>query len=177
MSAIERLLFEQPLYVYLALALGELILAAVWYERRSRRALALLAIPLVLAGVVFAVERIVRTDREVIRAASYRIAHGLAAGDTEPLAAHLSDDFGGSFAPRRRALQEAREAVRRYSVTAVELGKMNVTLDDGRAEMTVTTTIAGEAAGMAGRYRITWRLTWAHEPDGVWRIVAAERVR
>ena len=54
-------LFEDPLYVYVALALAELVLAAVWYEKRksaeggasAAKFAPLLLVPPVLAVGVF----------------------------------------------------------------------------------------------------------------------------
>ena len=66
MDALKRAVFEDPTWVYAALAVIAAVLAASWFARRSRRLLAMMAIPVVLAGVVFAVERWVKTDREII---------------------------------------------------------------------------------------------------------------
>ncbi|MFW6133455.1 MAG: hypothetical protein ACOC8F_06115 [Planctomycetota bacterium] len=173
MDAIRRTLLEDPLYLYVGLALGELVLAAIWYERRTRRTAALLALPVLLTVAAFALERVVQTDRERIHAASRRVAHELASGDFRALRTHLSADFSGRFAPRDRALREARRAVDSYRINHVDVAEATVEVTDDRAEMTATVVVSGESGEMSRRYATTWRLSWARE-DGVWRIVAAD---
>lgn len=173
MDTLRRTFFEDPLYVYIALAFAELVLAAVWYERRTRRALALLAVPVVLAGGAFLLERAVQTDREVIVASAREMAEGLSAGDFEPLERYVSRDFHGPLGSRDAVLARSRRVIDRYELSAVEVRSVEVTVEGEQAVMTGGTVVEGGYEGATFRTLVGWEIDWVREPDGVWRIVAA----
>jgi len=70
--------FENPLYVYIALGLVEVVLLGIWFERRAPGAARAMIVPPVLAGVVALMAHWVVTDREQIQTASQDIAEAIA---------------------------------------------------------------------------------------------------
>ena len=125
---VKDVLFDNPTYLYLALALAEVALAAVWYERRGRRTAALLVVPVVLAGGLFALERAVVTDREWIAGAVEDIAADVARGRTAALERHLDERFVASFrgrdVGRAHALALARGQIRLWRVSGMSVRRM-----------------------------------------------------
>ena len=56
--------FENPVYVYIALAVAELVLFIIWRETRTRKAALCLLIPPLLAVVIGLIAHFVVTDHE-----------------------------------------------------------------------------------------------------------------
>jgi hypothetical protein len=194
MDLIRRNLFESPLYVYFALGIAELAIAAVWHERRSRRLKLALLGPVAAAGVVFAVAWLVVTDRERIIAASEEIVRGVEAGSVEPIERYLDERFGGFFVSKEVAVAEARRAIERYAPRSVGLRDVEVTVDGRRADMTATTRVelaasdldgspaprGNDASALAFAVSIDWTLEWVKVRAGgrdVWRIRRARASR
>jgi len=182
MDWLTRNFLEQPLYVYLTLAFAEIALAAWWYETRRRKVLYLLAVPVLLAGGVFAVSRAVRTDREMILAAAREIAADVQAGRTDALDKHLTDDFTGVYRgmvydkPGAMALALAERG--RYRVKGIDVASAEVELFGREATMTVRTRMRLHSAELAAgvNVNVTFELEWL-KSNGVWKIRRAGEPR
>jgi len=171
--------FESPLYVYIALGLAELVLAAIWYERRNRHWALAMVVPPVLVVAVALVAHWVVTDREKIILAAGDIARAAEAGRLERIPPHLDEAFSSAAAGmdlRKSGVVDALEArIRRWRISAIRFNKMRVEIDDGRARMHVTTVISYGRNG-DGRAFLIWDVLWAKRGD-TWRILEVQSVR
>jgi hypothetical protein len=178
MDAIRRALFEKPLYLYILLGIAEAVIGYLYLNRRERRFRTALVVPVLLAGCVFLVERLVVTDREQIIAASEAIARDLEAGRIDALERRLDERFAGFYRDKEFAIAQARRAMDRYQLKVVQLRNFEVTVHDGTATMLVTTIVEAGRGNAAGRrVPLNWTIRWAEAPgaeDDPWRIIAAE---
>ena len=175
MESVRHVLFEDPLPVYLALAVAEAVVAAFWRGRRTRRwALALLAAPL-LAGAVALTAWAVETDREQIHAALHEIAAGVRVGDFAPAERRLDPDCrmpagGRVVVGADKLIALGRAARTRHGVADVAIAGVNLTLDGESARTRLITTVTLRTGE---RLLLRWALAWAKRPAG-WRIVRVE---
>ena len=166
--------FEDPLYLYVLLAIGAGLLAIGWRARRTRRSAMLLIVPPVLAIGVFALELAVVTDRERIIGAAEHIARDLQAGSLAAAEQYLDERFAGPYGTREEALAEARRTLEQHKPKAIELADLEVTVSGRDAEMSVTTVVEFGAGMLAGRrLPLGWEVHWVKVTQGgrkVWRI-------
>ena len=180
MDTVRTALFEEPLYVYLALAVAELVIAVLWHERRSMRLAAALIVPPALAGIVFAAATLVVTDREAILSAAGEIARDVAAGRSDAARKYLDDDFLAYYRGRRLGRSEAIEIARaereRYSIETIKLTNESVEVRDDVAEMRVT-AVMNFGADIGGRRSVpvVFLLRWIRTPEG-WLISEADDI-
>jgi ketosteroid isomerase-like protein len=181
MESLRTTFFEDPLYVYVALGFLELVLAAVWWERRSRRwRLSLLAPPL-LAAIVFAVEAAVVTHCELIVAAAREIARDVEHGRTDAAEKYLDDTFTGRYEGReidkKQALASLQAGMKLFGVSSVGLRKMEVQVSGSSATMHAVSlvTIRGAALG-GGTASLVWDLVWIKR-GGQWQIIELVQVQ
>ncbi|MFB3892474.1 MAG: hypothetical protein ACE15C_10685 [Phycisphaerae bacterium] len=180
MESLRETFFEDPTYVYIALAVAEIVLAAVWHERRTRRWALALLVPPALAVIVFGVERLVVTDRERITAVTRQIAADVEKNDIDAVAQYLNDritapwvarTIGIPAAPARDVVMDAGKAMLRdHPVKSVTFVSLKVEVTGRRATMLAVTRIefaAGEYKGMSGP--VTWKLHWI-KPKADWII-------
>jgi len=176
MADLKSTFFENPLYVYVMLAFAELVVAAIWYEkRRPAWAVALLAAPL-LAGAVALVERAVVTDREKIVAAAREIAQDIEAGSVAAAEKYLDEQFSGRWANKRLAVAAGETAIKKYQINSVKLKNMRVEVSPPSARMHAVTRVEITGSGAAGWTMLVWDVRWIKRPDG-WRIIEVISVR
>ncbi len=200
MESIKIALLEDPLCIYILLAVAELVLAGLWRSRRARpqgcKALAAcLLAPIALAGVVFAVETLVVTDREQITAALTEMADSVdgedkSAGAVQTLRRYideravvdLGDDFGGMGLNLTRAVGAARIMIEQYDLRKVTIRKLKVDFPEGqssdagqlRAETSFTSVFSFDSPELGKRpMALKWNLVWIKRRQG-WRV---QRVR
>jgi hypothetical protein len=174
METLGRTFFEDPLYVYIALVFAELVLAAIWYERRSRRWAMLLLAPVVAAGAVFAVSTLVVTDREQILAAAARIARDLEGGSVAAAQEYLDDEYRGVGMDKQGALALGRTAIQTYHIRSIRFTRMNVEVASRRARMRAATIIEIAAREFgSGQAPLVWEVRWIKRKAG-WRIIDVE---
>ena len=187
MEALKTALFENPLYLYIALAIAELVLVGLWYERRGRRQLAYLAIPLGIAAVVFAVETLVVTDREHITNGLREIAREVETFHGQPhleaaqryLAEDVVVDFGseagGVNLTKDQALKAARLVLDRSPITNVRFMNLQVEVREHSADTEFATFISFETRELGPQNTsLQWTLRWSKRPEG-WRIARVEK--
>lgn len=170
MSGLKDALLEDPTYIYVTLAIAAVAAAAVWYRRRTRGPLIVLAAVCGSAGIVYAVEALVVTDRERIVAATEQIARRVPTEAPAVLQRYLTDDFAGEFRGRRidkaRAIQAARENVGAYGISEVRISRVEVRLSGRFADVEVGTLIVPEGRRPVP---VQWSLSWVKLEEG-WRI-------
>ena len=165
--------FESPLYVYVALVFAELVLAAIWRERRSTKWLKAMLIPAALAVVVAGVAHFVVTDREQIIAAARDIAEAVEADQYDRIPEHLDDEFSARVAmltaTKDDVIAAGRQRVRQYNIVSIVFHGMKIEATGDRATMHVTTILRG---GDEGRQRtsLIWDVTWIDRDDR-WRVL------
>jgi hypothetical protein len=179
-EVIKRALFEEPLYLYISLGLAELIIAIIWYERRTGKLAVALVIPVVLAACVFAMDCLVVTDREEIIAASAEIARDLKAGSLGAAEKYLHEHFTGFHGTKQDALSEGRRALKQHNARLVQVADMELVLAGRHAEMYVTVVFQPGAGVLSGqRFSVRWLLRWVKVTEAdkqVWRIGSATPV-
>ena len=176
-DTITTALFEDPVWIYIALAAALAALVALWRVRPGRRtAIALLA-PLVLAAAVISVSTAVVTDRERLTAAARAIAADVHAGKTDVLAEYLDEAYRGFCGTKQQAVITCQAAISRYGLRVLTLRRLEVQPEGLSAEMQATTLIVAARSHAAGRpVQLNWNVRWAKRPQG-WRIVEAAIVR
>jgi hypothetical protein len=174
METLRTTFFEDPLYVYIALAFAELVLAAIWYERRNRRwTLALLA-PVVAGGVVWAVSTMVVTDRERIVSAARRIARDLEVGSVASAGEYLDDNYRGLGLDKQGALAAGKAAIGAYRIRSIRFTRLSVEVESRQAAMRAATVIEYSAREFgSAQSPLVWRVRWIKRPVG-WRILEVE---
>ena len=173
--------FENPVYVYISLGLAELVLAAIWHERRSRRVAWMMLIPLVLAIGVAVVEHLVVTDREQIIAAAGEMADAVEADQPDRIAEHIDDDFS-CRAPllslsitKADVVALAKTKILTHDITSVKLAKMDVEVAGRTANMHVVTMV--RYGGKEGaKTPLTWDVVWIKRQSG-WRVLEVTGLR
>ncbi|MGC9454366.1 MAG: hypothetical protein ACP5HU_05830 [Phycisphaerae bacterium] len=177
MDGIRTALFEEPFYIYVALAFAELVLLGIWYERRTRRwALSLLA-PVVLAGAVFVMEAVVETDREQITRALNEIADDVEAGSTAAGERYLSDDYSGFGGSKEEIVSRARNVLDRYGIRSIDYVNLRVEVSDSTARTNFSTVITlGSSVAGGGKTSFVWNIRWRKGNDG-WRIIDMDEPR
>ena len=187
METLKETFLENPLYVYIGLAIIELAIAAVWYERRSRKLAGLLAAPLVIAAGVFALEALVVTDREEITAALKEIARVSCTSDgkaanisaaaiylDEKVRVDLPTEYGGMNLTRDQAIAAGKSVVERFTIQSVKFSKLEIELTDDRAEAHLVTIMRFGGTEMAEqRTSLIWDIHWVKRDAG-WRILRVE---
>src|ERR1017187_178054 len=95
MEAIKTALFDNPLPIFIALAILELVFLIAFAKRRTLRRGLLLATPSVLAGIVCLTAWLVPTDRKAILAAANAICEDIQEGKKDALEAYVDDKYMG----------------------------------------------------------------------------------
>ncbi|MFP4053592.1 MAG: nuclear transport factor 2 family protein [Phycisphaerae bacterium] len=175
MEWLTRTFFESPTLLYALLVMVEGGLLARWVLRRGRRNALALLVPIAVGLGLFALERVVQTDREKILAAAEEIASA-ASGEAD-LADVLdqrlrrSDEFRAAVGPmpveRDEIIEMARTRLHRADVREVRVQRPEVTVEGDRAKMNVATVIF---FGEDRRDALIWDLVWIRE-EGRWRIL------
>jgi hypothetical protein len=186
METIETALFEDPLVIYVILALAAAAVIALWRTggRSGRWLAARLLIVAVLAGGVFAIERLVVTDREQIQLALRDIASSVPAGRIDHAMTYLDDKYIGwgssrvvpAGAARAVVAAAVKLAVANYQVRGIKIGKPQIKVTGKLAECKVVASITYVSEGSLIPHIQTWKIEWIKRPEG-WRIKGAKPTR
>lgn len=174
MDAIKHMLLEDPMVLYIALAVVEVGLLGLWSRRRNRRQAAWLLIPPVLAGLLALVSGLVTTDREQIIEATEALTADVSAGSVDAFRTYLDTEFtaeiAGSSFDRAAALDYAQRAVEQFDIERVWITDPTVEVTDGRAEMYVGSWVVFRGGQ---RTKLEWHLTWIQREAG-WRLLHSD---
>ena len=184
METIETTLFEDPFSIYVILVLAGAAIVVAWRAgRRSGRWLATrLLIVAILAGGIFAIERLVVTDRERIQLALRDIAASVPAGRIDHAMTYLDEKYLGwgssrvvpAAAVRGVVTAAIKLAVAKYQVQDISLvGKPRIEVAGKLAECKVVAIITYLSEGLPTKHVMAWNVKWIKRPDG-WRIQGAE---
>jgi len=174
--------FENPIYVYLALGFALLALAAVWYERRSRRLAWAMVVPVILGLGVAVVAKLVVTDREQIAGAARQIADAAGTGDFQVISKYIDDTFLADLNPygrggytKENVVAMVQGDVDRYGVTKVSITRSEIEVTGRTAAMHVQTVIhCGGESGYKSPF--IWDVRWIKRDDG-WKVLEVTSVK
>jgi len=171
MEMLRKTFFESPLPIYLTLIFAEVILAAVWYERRGRRTMLMLLLPPALAVIVLGVSALVVTDRERILNAAKTIARQAETGRTDALREFVDADYSGFGDDKAGAIRAAESAIGTYRVSRVRFTKLQVEVTGDQAALHAATVIEfGDPRFGSGRTGVVFDVRWIRRQNG-WRII------
>ena len=183
METLKYVLFENPLYAFIALAIAEIVLAALWWDRRAekvgRKFLLSMIVPPVLAGVVLMLSVLVVTDREQITIAAREIAADIAADRSGALEKYLDNHFvghlGGRNYNRTEALTIAKQQRREYGISNITITSATVEMQGETATMDVMTSLTAEEKSLNVQFQghVEFPLTWVKRSEG-WRILECQ---
>jgi hypothetical protein len=178
MESIKTAMFDNPLPIFIGLAILELIFMVAFASRRTLRRGLLLATPTVLAVIVCLTSWLVPTDRKAILAASSAICSDIQAGKKDALEANLDVKFSGIYAgmplDKPGAIRAAKLLKEGLQITRMLLvpSASKIEVHNGRAWMTAVILMTGTSEILGtGNGRATIDLVWIKGPDGVWRIL------
>ena len=178
MDILKHLFLENPLSLWIGLALAEIVTLLVWWQSRSRRAAiglaafpaAALAVGLLAWAVQTDYERLLRTLEVMGRAAD--------TGDAEALIERVSPDYQNGRARREDLAAAVRLGLRHVRATAAT---PTIQWEDGRAVVRQTylfrpapgrATIGGQEA-----LQVLWEGVFAPDADREWRLRSAVAIR
>ena len=184
MEALKRALFEDPLTIYVGLGMIEIVLLAVWRRYMTPRRLLALAGPLLLAGGVFLVERMVVTDAELIVTALEEIAESASADspDMVPIRTYVDGNIRVDIRPwvsgtlnRDKALKEWQNLLDDHNVVSVVISGVDVEVngDSARAKFTTNITWRNSRKGPEVTSQFKWTVDWVRRAGG-WRIIGVD---
>ena len=185
MQALKRALFEDPLTIYAGLVMIEIVMLALWRRYMTSRRLLALAVPLLLGGAVFFIERTVVTDAEIIVAALEEIAETASADsrDLGPIRTYLDNDVRvdlgtglGRVMNRGRALKRWPRVLDEYHVVSASISNAEVEVngDSARARFAADITYRVTRNGSELTTQLLWTVDWRRRNDG-WRIIQVNR--
>ena len=171
MESLKQLFLEDPTYLYIALAVAELVLIVHWKARRTKQAAKILLIPLVLAGGAYALERFVVTDREQLHQIITEIALDAEKADFDKATAYLAEDYRGFGGNKTSLVILAKLKCETFGIEKVKITDIDIKVTGKRAEMALITAIqfSGEMSGTA---YLKWKIFWVKRklPEG-WQII------
>lgn len=174
---IQTILFENPMYGLITMAIVELVLVIFWHERRTRKTAWLLLGPPILAAAFFVLTAAVTTERERIFIATGEIASGIQNDRPEVLEEYLADNFRGVYqgglVSKDMAMDKARMAIRAHFIKDIQLRQAKVEMFGKQASMEVPAIMQASEEGMSFRVKVLFRLTWIKTPKG-WRLLEAK---
>ena len=172
MDEAKRMLFEDPTWIYVALAGSFVVLLVVWKFMASRRAVWLLAVPVALAVAVFLVSWLVETDREQI----LRSIDEIADHANEQRYERIGDYLDSQFTLRDLTVPGVAEAVKYAGQRARGHGFRTVRVTDAAVDVQgrfASADVQTLVETQGGSVPIRWQLTWV-KIDDRWLIRAVK---
>jgi hypothetical protein len=179
MDILKHLFLENPLSLWIGLALAEIVTLTVWWQSRSRRSAiglaafpaAALAVGLVAWAVQTDYERLVRTLEVMARAAD--------TGDAEALIERISPEYQNGRARREDLAAVVRLGLRHVRATATTTP--TIQWEDGRAVVRQTYLFRpapGSRFDAGQPFRdVVWEGVFQPDADREWRLRSAVAIR
>jgi len=170
-------LFEQPAWLYVALAVAEGVIGFGWLLSRRRRWARAAVVPPAVAVVVILLGIFVQTNRERIASALKDIAAKAQKGDFAPAGGYLDPACqcpvpGGGSVGRDGLISRGQWAIKTFSVRMVRAQQIRTTIDGDSAD----TELAVWTTSDAGFRSLTWQVKWVRRREG-WRIVEVKLIK
>jgi len=184
MDTIKSMLFENPTVLYMILAVVELVLVFLWWDRRAERSgrkyLFAMAVPPVLGVALLVASTLVVTDREQIVQAAKEIAADLSRGDGGALEKYLDEKFVVRFEgfpiSRGMVLALVESQKKKYAIDDIEIVSSTVNVEsDDYATMHVATRMTGRDRDLGANFSggVKFVVKWIKRPDG-WKVLECE---
>jgi len=165
-------LYEGRLLVYGLLLVVGGILLVLWWSRRDRQALKVVAAVAGLALLYFLLDILHETPREKVEATIKEMADATSKHDLDRLFLHISADFKYQNSDRKAFRDRVRLALERYDVKNIrvkDLRFLNMDVDAGRMTVRIDGTAStNKEWGMA----LPCEVDFIREGDGQWRMRA-----
>ncbi len=165
--------------VYLLLGVLAGTFLVLWWKRRQRPLLLAAGIVLVLAGLYFALDRLVETDRKQIRGRIQAMAASVKTGDLDPIFRNLSDRFRTT---EGRGKQEFYDLARDYRGQSIieEVVVWDFQFPDainrsgGKARASFLVKGHGSNLGRGGNFYYLCEAVFDHSLEHGWRLLGFE---
>lgn len=172
MDDLRRAFLEEPIWLYVMLAVVEAVLAAAWHYRRSRRLAWALLAPPALAVAVGVLAWAVTTERERLAQALDQLAVAVRRGDHATVVKLVDRDYQDGRFDYDGILGAAGRTMDQYKLRAVSVSGLKVQIEDGQATVKFSARIEGDFGFGADEVHTAWTLWWVQRPEG-WRIISA----
>ena len=165
MEALQTALFENPLGIYIALAIVAALGLVSYQNWRTFKSAWPTAIALVAGAVVFTVSTLVVTDREKIRDNCEKIVNAVNGRNMLVVEHFLDKDFAGEqqYQTRDKAIRRLACNLDDYRVTGVKHKILDLNVRDNLATMVVRGDITSETIPVM---RLNWRVIWIKRSRG-----------
>jgi hypothetical protein len=160
-------LFEGNWTVYLVLLLFAGVFVGLWVNDRKSHWLMLLAVPLLLAGTYFLMDRLVETRREQIGRKLQEMAAAVEAQDAGRIHQHLAATFRYGNDDRESFRRFAEEFLRERRVHSLTVWDIQV---DGRDPGLVTLKAKPRGGIATGSEYFFVKTRWVQDRDNQWRL-------
>ncbi len=120
---------------------------------------------LVIASLVFGIERLIVTASERIERVAKDCGAAIQAQDWERLEGLLHEDFEYEGRDRAATIAHVRSLVRKYKPTEIVISVHEVEVDDGKAKS--QGVVKGSAMGRPARVPVQ---AWFRETDDGWKL-------
>ncbi|MHC4294257.1 MAG: hypothetical protein ACYSTL_01585 [Planctomycetota bacterium] len=158
-----EMFFENPLKIYIALGLIELVCVIVFLVRRTGKSALALLVPLGLAGIVALVAYLVVTDREQITAAVHDIANAIVTAQPERIPPYLDEQFTahlfGESVRKNEIKAVCNSSIKKWGISEIKFHNMRIEVENRDAKFHVNTFITFSEHG-GGRHPLIWDATW-----------------
>jgi len=163
------MIFEDPTWLYVILAMVWIVLAGLWWSRRSKMLAVSLCIPVLAVGALILVDHLVVTDREEIVQALGDLSGHLDNRRYDALADCLADDFStpglenntGKFAVENLC----KVTCERFKVTRFIIKSVDVDISSDGIAATVTVGTLVFTDGGSSRIPIRWIMQMVKKDD------------
>ncbi len=170
MDTLKRCFLEEPVYIYTALVVLELILFSLWFSTRSKMRKWLLLAPVLVGVLVFTLDWMVVTDREEIEGILTDIATSIHNGNVEQHQRVVADNYRGFWKTKPALLRAAKNESRTERIESVSVSFKSVKVTGRRAEMKLKTNVRLETGQIVP---LRWTIYWG-KSDGGWQITEIE---
>ncbi|MBN1555255.1 MAG: hypothetical protein JXA11_10960 [Phycisphaerae bacterium] len=164
------MLFEDPMWLMVILAVAELVVFWIWLQRRTKRAAWALLVPPIIAGMLLGLALVVVTDREKIQRSLQQIADDYQAERLDAAAKYLDDAYDGFGGDKESLLALAKQTRGKHPIQSIRVTRLIVHTHGRRAETEITTVVKLKDDLGGGAYGFAWTIDWVRRDAG-WRIL------
>ncbi len=165
-----RILFEEPFWLALILAPLLFVLWGLWNRSRSTAAGRMLLAGLVATAALFAIQRLVVTDRERLQHTTRVLSEAVAAGDLDAMLALIHPDATvRGVGPPKNLRSTVANLLQRYTVEDPEVYAFTITFAKTHATLKCQARCTVRTAHMNRPVGSRWQLEF-QLIDGRWWI-------
>ena len=177
METIKDMLLEKPFWTISVLVLAQIVLAAVWYEKKTLRRLWLLLMPAVAGCLLLLLGMFVQSDSDRILSAAGAIASDIQNGRSQAMEDFLSDNFVGIYEGaslnKASAIAKCHQEKNRHQIKEIRISDPEIVVKGRHAEMTVATHMTVDTELGSFKAKVIFKLTWV-KTDNRWVIWHAQ---